>query len=32
MSAHVSLNLLKELMKRDQNTRLAEHSISFSQV
>ena len=31
MSAHVLLNLLNELGKRDKNARLAEHFISFSQ-
>ena len=31
MSAHVLLNSLKELGKKDQNSRLAEHFISFSQ-
>ena len=31
MSAHVLLNLLNELEKRDKNARLAEHFISFSQ-
>ena len=30
MSAHVLLNLLNELGKRDKNARLAEHFISFS--
>ena len=30
MSAHVLLNLLKELGKIDENARLAEHFISFS--
>ena len=29
MSAHVSLNLLNELRKRDKNVRLVEHFISF---
>ena len=29
MSAHVLLNLLNELGKRDKNARLAEHFISF---
>ena len=32
MSAHVLLNLLNELRKRDQNARLVKHSISFSQL
>ena len=32
MSAHVLLNLLNELGKRDINARLAEHFISFSQL
>ena len=31
MSAHVLVNLLNELRKRDKNARLAEHFISFSQ-
>ena len=31
MSAHVLLNLLNEMRKRDINARLAEHFISFSQ-
>ena len=31
MSAHVLLNLLNELGKRDKNARLAEHFISFLQ-
>ena len=31
MSAHILLNLLNELGKRDKNARLAEHFISFSQ-
>ena len=31
MSAHVLLNLLNELGKRDKNARLASHFISFSQ-
>ena len=31
MSAHVLLNLLNELKKRDKNVRLVEHFISFSQ-
>ena len=31
MSAHVLLNLLKELRKRDKNASLAEHFIFFSQ-
>ena len=32
MSAHVLLNLLNELVKRDKKkTKLAEHFISFSQ-
>ena len=31
MSAHVLLNLLNKLGKRDKNARLAEHFISFSQ-
>ena len=30
MSAHVLLNLLNELGKRDKKERLAEHFISFS--
>ena len=29
MSAHVLLNLLNKLRKRDKNVRLAEHFISF---
>ena len=32
MSAHVLLNLLNELGKRDKNARLAEHFISFLQL
>ena len=31
MSAHILLNLLNELGKRDKNARPAEHFISFSQ-
>ena len=31
MSAHVLLNLLNELEKRDKKTKLALHFISFSQ-
>ena len=31
MSAHVLLNLLNKLRKRDKNARLAEHFISFWQ-
>ena len=30
MSAHVLLNLLNELGKRDKNARLVKHFISFS--
>ena len=32
MNAHVLLNLLNELGKRDKNARLAEHFISFSKT
>ena len=31
MSAHVLLNLLNELRKRDKNSRLTRHFITFSQ-
>ena len=31
MTAHVLLNSLNKLRKRDKNARLAEHFISFSQ-
>ena len=31
MSAHVLLNLLNKLRKRDKNKRLTEHFIAFSQ-
>ena len=30
MSAHILLNLLNELRKRDKNVRLAEHFISLA--